>query len=109
MDFETIFASFSFGQLQDFATISKHLEKHGLAPNDVASYVREYKDALIGKRFDHKLEQLKARPKCPACLIPMVLRPAGEDPEDGSHWTCPKCRYGRYDPRPLDIVWKETY
>jgi len=99
--------AFRFGQLQDCVTILKILERNGLDPGDLVRWVDEEKKRRVEIRADMEKRRKKFEaqiPRCPDCKTPMVLRPAGESPEDGSHWTCPKCRFGRYDPRPVEEI-----
>lgn len=100
-------ASFSFGQIQTAATLLKVLKRHGITVDDFLSFVAEEKRHRIqGRdRMERRLQEIeRCLPKCPSCGTPMIFRPAGEDPGDGSHWTCPRCRFGRYDPRGVEKV-----
>lgn len=106
-------AAFSFGRLQDAATLIRTLEEKGIDRDEFLAYV----DGKKERRFKMMEGARKCRadaerrlPKCPTCGIPMVLRethpPDPEigdpgDPSEGTHWTCPKCRFGRYDPRAI--------
>lgn len=113
---ESACRAFNFGQIQDAATLLKTLAKQGISTDDFLTYVGKEKRRRVQarKRIEKRRAEIERRlPKCPSCGIAMILRPAGEDPEDGSHWTCPKCRFGRYDPRAssqileiLDIKYK---
>ena len=109
-EMETIVAAFSFGQLQDAATLIKTLGKAGYSPENLIEYV----DARKGK-IELRKKIAERSPKCPSCKVPMVLRAAhppdpktGDpgDPSEGSHWTCPKCRFGKYDPRSTEAIMK---
>ncbi len=100
-------AAFSFGQLQDCANVVRLLARNAIAVDDFLSFVKEEKRRRFQERgrMEKRVAEIERRlPKCPSCEISMVLRPAGEDPGDGSHWTCPRCRFGRYDPRGVEEV-----
>lgn len=108
-DLKKAIASFTFGQLQDAATLIKTLERNGISTSDFLAYVDDEKRRRVQAR-ERRAEINRRLPKCPTCGIPMVLREVhppdpgiGDpgDPSEGSHWTCPKCRFGRYDPRPI--------
>jgi predicted RNA-binding Zn-ribbon protein involved in translation (DUF1610 family) len=106
---ENALKGFTFGQVQDAATLLKALEKHGISRSDFLAHVAEEKRRRVQARREiekRRTEVEKRLPKCPTCGIAMILRPAGEDPKDGSHWTCPKCRFGKYDPRTVEEIQK---
>ena len=98
---EKAISAFSLGQIQDSLALYKHIKKNGFSIQDLQDWVKgRYRK--IDKKNPTKPA---ARPaSCPECGFPMIVQPAGEDPEDGSHWTCPKCRFGKYDPRPVSII-----
>lgn len=99
--------AFSFGRIQDAATIIKALERNGISTGDFLAHVAKEKRRRVRKQIEEQRAGIeRGVAKCPSCRIPMVLRAAGPDPEDGSHWTCPRCRFGRYDPRPVQDVQK---
>ena len=90
--------AFTFGQLQDFVTLYEQLQREGLSLEDLSQYVKEER-ARLDEHSSRSLalrEKLQARtPRCEKCATIMVLRPADtEVPSEGSHWTCPKCRWG---------------
>jgi hypothetical protein len=100
---------FSFGQMRDAATLLGALEKHEISTDDFLAYVAEEQRRRVreGKRIERRRSEILERlPKCPSCGSAMVLRPAGPDPEDGSHWTCPDCRLGQFDERPVGAIRK---
>lgn len=107
MKMQKILEAFSFRQLQNAVTILRRLEREGLTSEDLIQHVKAEKQRLANSNTDHEAFTA-ALLKCPTCKLPMVLRQAGEFPEDGSHWTCPKCRYGSYDPRPVNEIMDEV-
>jgi len=104
------FSAFGFGMLQDIATAVKIMKREGVSSEEFVEYVEEQKRRHVkdsAKMKARREAEIRKLPKCPECKTPMVLRPAGEDPSEGSHWTCPKCRFGRYDARPLSQIQEE--
>lgn len=105
---EKIVQAYTFGQLQDFATFLRSLDRAGISREEFLGYVEREKDRRFKaneKARRNRAEIERRLPECPSCRIPMILRDAGDG---GSHWTCPKCRLGRYDPRSVDEARKEV-
>jgi hypothetical protein len=118
IEIESKLKVFSFGRIQDAATLIEKLKKHGIPTDDFLAYAAEEKR----RRVQAEKEILKVQaatekrlPKCPSCGIAMILRPVhppdpetGDpgDPAEGSHWTCKKCYFGKYDPRPVEEIRK---
>jgi hypothetical protein len=99
---------FNFRTLQETATVLKTLQEKAISIEDFLTWVQKekHKQRESIERGDRARKAFISRlPKCPDCAAPMSLAPANpEDPSEGSHWTCPKCRYGRYDERPPDQI-----
>lgn len=99
-----VLKAFGFGAIQDAATLLRVVRRAGHSTDEFLAFVESEKERRI-----HDLEAMRERiarveqqmARCPDCGIPMVLRDAKDG---GSHWTCPKCRFGQYDPRPINEI-----
>jgi len=88
---------FSFGRLQDIATLIKQLKRNHIPVIKFVEYVEQEKTnrAKINKSNKKRWEQNTL--KCPDCQSPMNLFPVntvpGDQTGDGSQsvWMCPKC------------------
>lgn len=110
--------AFSFGQIQDCVSLLSVLERHDLSTTDLRKFVSDERQLRVQGRERMNARQMtieRRLPKCPTCGIPMVLREVrppdpgiGDpgDPSEGTHWTCLKCRFGRYDRRTIQEVRK---
>lgn len=102
---------FRLGALQDYLTIGDHLRRHAVTPAMLRAYVahraREIKAADQRSAAQIRAADRAGRiwrekaPRCENCNGLLKLSP-GDDHD--SHWWCPACRWGRYDPRPVERV-----
>ena len=108
-------ASFTFGQLQDAATLIRVLRRKEIALDDFLAYV-DGASRQQQRETDSRDDLSRHLPRCPECDTPMVPREAHPpdpesadpgDPEEGSYWACQKCRFSRFDARPLTDIQTE--
>jgi len=111
---------FSFGQLQDIATLLRHLERNNVSVGDYLEYIEQIKiEQAKNKKFNKerftKLKELwnKNALKCPECSTVMNLYPVNTNPRDqvegnfSSQWLCPKCQYEWFSNRNIKSWMKE--
>lgn len=106
--------AFSYGHLQDLVTLLRKLTRERVTIAQFLWYMerkRQERAGVIERSIKLRARVKKERaafmrqaPKCPSCEIPLRLSTGDEN---DSHWTCPKCRYGRYDSRPAGVIMDE--
>lgn len=99
---------FRLGALQDYVTIHRHLERHGIGFEQIRAYLKKRTQHAKKNAKQHRTQVRTWRqhgPKCPDCGTILTLRD-GDD--NDCHLTCYKCRWGKYVPMPAKKVWEEV-
>lgn len=85
--------AFAFGQLQDFLSLLKFIEKNSIELNEVILYIKERKMAYLQKQ--RKINKFnRGAKRCPGCQSKMNLHPVNTNPGDQtgdnskSVWVC---------------------
>lgn len=102
---------FRQGLVQDTLTVAAELERHNISFELLRQYFQNTAQRINEAARANQASAIRQRdalrsvwPKCPDCGA-LVKLAAGDDTD--SHWFCPKCRWGKYDPRPRAEVIKE--
>lgn len=105
---------FTFGQLQDIATLLNHLEINNVSIEVFIEYVEDQKKERVKSIKEQRINLKTAKEKwqrialkCPECNTAMSLYPVnsqtGDQAGDGlnSQWQCPKCWYDEYSTKTI--------
>ncbi|GEM_PF-3448377 len=111
LEIEAAVRPFRAGYLQDYLTLHAHLQQRGITAAMLRAYLKQ-RIATLRRSDQRSAARIRAAnraariwrekaPRCESCGGQLKLSP-GDDAD--SHWWCPACRWGRYDPRPVDKI-----
>lgn len=100
-------SAFGYGRAQDYISFHRFLAEKEISFEEIIELV-EVSKLMVAKKVAQRArlnlslrEKKDYFPKCPKCGEIMRLSP-GDD--DDSHWTCTRCRFGIYEPRPFHEI-----